>query len=243
MTLQSFDQVGPELLRRRSLLRRTDTKFLLRRRDLDDVLAGLTANYGVLLAGGNRVARYETLYFDTGDRRCYDDHHRGRRARHKVRIRHYPDRRLNFLEVKTKTNRNLTDKARRRRRYGDSALTNEDLAFVGAHSSLSPAALEPRLWTNFERITLVGFATNERVTIDSGLEIIAGDGRCAIGELMIVEVKQAPFCRRTPVMTALRRVGARPTPASKYCLGVAMTEPVRTNRFAPVLRAIERMAS
>lgn len=240
-TLQ-FVEVTPQLLERRMLLRRTDTKFLVAASDLPRLLPRLCADYGLLRAGGRAVARYETLYFDSPRLCCFNAHRVGRRPRHKVRIRHYVDRQLSYLEVKTKTNHNRTRKQRLRRAYYHSSLTEVDRGFVGAHSGLDGAEMWAQLWTNFHRLTLVGLASRERVTIDTGLEFRAGSRRESIPNVAIVEVKQERFSACTPVMWALRELGCRPASASKYCTGTALLRSdVRVNRFMRALSTMESL--
>ncbi len=237
-----FTSVGSELLGQRKLLRRVDTKFLVSTGCLDGLLDILCPNYGILYAGKAAVARYETLYFDTGDLRCFHDHRRGRRPRHKIRVRHYVDRLVSFLEVKTKNNQNKTIKHRVQRRFGDNELTDTDRAFVASHCDVPSRQLRAQLWTNFGRITLVGLHTNERITMDVGLTFRRGDQERTIAGAMIVEVKQAPYRARTPVMLALRALGRRPASVSKYCAATGFARPdVRANRFLNTLKAVERL--
>ena len=55
---------------------------------------------------------YKSLYFDTEDRKFYNDHHNQRVHRHKVRYREYVDSGLVFLEIKCKNNKGKTIKKR-----------------------------------------------------------------------------------------------------------------------------------
>ena len=58
----------------------------------------------------------------------------------------------------------------------------------------------------------------------------------------IVEVKQWPFSRGTPVMSALANLGIRPGWASKYCIGILSTRiGLRGNRLLPGMRALEAL--
>lgn len=231
------------LLEERALLRRTDSKFLLSGRQLAEVIAGLADHYQILRTGGAPWARYETLYFDTGELRCFHDHRRGRRPRHKVRVRHYPARALSFLEVKTKRSEYITHKYRRPIEYGHDRLDDEDRRFVEQHCDLPAGDLEPRVWTNFNRSTLLGIATAERITIDTRLELVHHDREIHLPEVVIMEVKQAPYDVRSPVMLALRRLNLRRVSASKYCTSnVLFHGGLRFNRLQPAIRRIRRVA-
>jgi len=238
--LARFPAATPDLAVRRELSRRADSKFVASPAAAAAVLPALADDYSVLAAGDGPIASYRTLYFDTPDLDFFNAHRRGRRPRHKVRIRHYPDRRVSLLEVKTRRSDRETDKVWREHPYGDSAMSAADEAFVEARVALR-RGLVPQVWTVFRRVTLLGIRTNERVTIDFNLEVSMGVRRKSLAAVAIVEVKQWPYRRNTPVMSALRASGWRPAWASKYCAAIAFTRPeVRLNALLPGLRGLER---
>lgn len=239
-----FAPAADGTIARQRLLSRTDSKFVLSEPQLLALLPALVPAYDAVLANGCRNARYQTLYFDTPELRSFHDHRRGRRPRHKVRIRSYVDRQLSFVEVKTKRNDRVTTKQRRAAPYGHARLGPDALAFVAGCCDLPPAQLSPRLWTNFCRLTLVGKQHDERITIDTRLELAADRHEHRrehrLEGVVIVEVKQPRLDVRTPAMLALRRAGCQPTSASKYCTGsVVLDRTLRCNRLLPGLRLIE----
>ncbi len=241
--LEGFAPAAPGLLERRTLLRRADTKFTLPAAQLPAIAAALARDYAVLgVPGGGALATYRSLYFDTADLRCFHDHRRGRRVRHKVRIRHYPDRRLSFVEVKARRNERVADKHRLPIAYGQGWLGAPERAFLRGHVGYADA-LRPQLWIDYRRITLLGLAAPERVTIDVELEVARVDGaRRPLGPLAIIEVKQASWSAHTPVMRALAAAGLREGSSSKYVAAVACLRPeARKNRLLPALRAFERI--
>ncbi len=239
--IEAFAPVDASLLERRSLLRRADTKFLLRAEALAVALRALSRHHRVLLAGGERIARYETLYFDVPDLRGYDDHVRGRAPRYKVRARHYPDRGVSYLEVKCKTNRERTEKARRPHPFAEAALSEEETAWALRITGWPGPTLLPQAWTRFRRITLVGLDSDERVTVDLDLRLDRPPLTRRLHGLAIVEVKQARLDPRSPAMLALRRSGARVRSVSKYAVALGLLAAgVRRNRLLPTLREIER---
>jgi hypothetical protein len=238
--LAPFPLATPALLAERKLLRRADSKFVLGAERLPELLSWLRRDYAVLRAGSSRVATYRTLYFDTPELRCFHDHRRGRRPRHKVRIRHYPDRRVSFFELKSKLSDVLTDKHQLDIPYLQDTLPAAALELLGGRFPSLAGRLEPQLWTNFRRLTLIGLATHERVTIDTELQVGDPGALEDLAHVAIVEVKQARFSTRTPVMAALRGARLRPSSASKYCTAVALTRRgLRLNRLLPALRVIE----
>ena len=241
--LEQFAEASPSLLEKRSLLRRIDSKFLVSVEDLEAILSQITADYGIVLAGGNRLATYRTIYYDTPELRCFHDHRRGRRPRQKVRVRHYDDRSVSYLEIKTKRSEYISAKSRKPQAFNFSALDAEGLAFVDKNSRLLGSSLVPSVNTDFQRATLVGLETQERITLDVNLTVSQHqDPVVPLNGIAIVEVKQARLSTRTPVMQALVACGHRPASASKYCTATALLRPgLRMNRLLPALRAIERL--
>ncbi len=238
--LSHFPLAPPELLARRELRRRTDSKYVISTSAAADLITNLTADYAVLSAGSELVAMYRTLYFDTPELAFFHAHRRGRRVRHKVRIRHYLDRRISVLEVKSRRSDLLTTKIFRPREYSNNDLTADDQAFVRAQSGVSGDVV-PQVWTRFRRLTFLGLRGNERVTVDLDLGVEMRGQRRILPSIAIVEIKQWPFCRSTPVMAALRALGERPCWASKYCAAIAWTRPnERRNTLLPGLAALER---
>src|SRR3954447_21085174 len=85
-----------------TLLDRKDTKFVVSREQLQEVLAASIDQYKILEINGVRPGRYVTTYFDTPDFAMYFAHHNGERYRYKLRCRSYLDSELAFVEVKMK---------------------------------------------------------------------------------------------------------------------------------------------
>lgn len=237
-----FDHATVKMLQARALLRRTDTKFLVPAEMVVWILAGLSNDYLMLPSGNRYFARYDTTYFDTPDLRCFHDHRRGCRPRHKIRVRHYPDRGVSYLEVKSKDTSTETRKHRVRRTFGDDSLGGDGRRFVAMCCDLPVDELEPSMRMQFFRLTLLGKYTEERLTVDLGLDFDGAPPGRDLSGVGIVEVKQRHLQRRTPIMRALRAHQFRQGSASKYCTALALSRPsVRRNQIRPVLRAIERI--
>jgi hypothetical protein len=169
-------------------------------------------------------------------------HRRGRRIRHKVRIRHYPERVVSFLEIKTRVGESRSIKARRAHVYGDDRLDPDDVAFVRAGVGCWP--LVPQAWTDFRRVTLLGLQREERVTVDLDLHLRTSAGSVCLRDLAVVEIKQSRLDRCSTAWAALRRVGRHEGWASKYCAGIALTRPdVRAARLRHQVRALQGVAS
>jgi hypothetical protein len=239
--LEGFAPVEPSVLERRALLRRSDTKFVVGVEALALALGSLARDHGVVLSGGERIATYATLYYDLPDLRGYDDHVRGRSPRHKVRARHYPDRGVSFLEVKSRTRAGRTEKARRPHPFGEEALSEAETAWALGITGWPGRCLLAQAWTRYRRITLVGLASDERITVDLDLRLERPPLTRSLGGLAIVEVKQPRLDLRSPAVLALRRAGARSRSVSKYTVAMGLLAPgVRRNRILPTLRDLER---
>jgi hypothetical protein len=241
--LHRFEEASPELLNARLLLQRTDRKYLLARRDLDDLLSMLAGDYRVLRSAGHLVASYRTVYFDTPDLRTFEDHRRDRRPRCKVRIRHHLDRGLTFLEVKCKGRDGRTSKARLERPFGSEELDADARRLVDRHCALGADRLAPVLALEFRRVTLIGERADERMTIDWDLRIGSGARRDRLPDVAIVEVKQPRFSNRTPSVRALRAMHVQERGISKYCIALTRLAPVRPHAFRPVLRKMEQLSA
>jgi hypothetical protein len=238
--LTRFPLASAELLARRELRRRTDTKYVLSPGAALRWLGGLVDDYAVLAAGKTRLATYQTLYFDTPDLEFFHSHRRGRRVRQKVRLRHYPDRKVSMLEIKMRRSELESCKISREHPYGESGLSAEERAFLSSHIDCGEGLCR-QVWTNFSRIMLLGVHTNERVTIDLDLVVASDELRETLPGVAIVEVKQRPFNRDTVAMATLRAAHGSSESMSKYCAAMAILRPnLRINRLLPDLRALQR---
>lgn len=241
--LARFPLATGDLLATRELRRRTDTKFVVSPDAALSWLGGLNNDYAVLLAGDTRLASYRTLYFDTPDLEFFHAHRRGRRVRQKVRVRHYPDRRLSMLEIKTRRSDLESVKISCEHPYGESTLSAEERAFLDRHLGCGQGLCR-QVWTNFRRLTLLGIHSNERVTIDLDLVVERGHLRETFPEVAIIEIKQRPFNRDSVAMSTLRAAHGRAESMSKYCAAMAVLLPgLRVNRLLPDLRVLQRGVS
>jgi len=239
--LNPFQPASDELIASRSLQNRIDTKFVFHRSLLDGILSVLGSDYAVVMSGDKARARYKNLYFDTQDFSSLRAHHRGKRPRRKVRIRHYLDRGQSFLEVKEKRNTNRTHKQRLPVPFMQEDLDATAFDFIESHSGASPLELVPGIRVDFTRTTLVALRTNERVTFDTAMQVARGDAVESLGTGVIAEVKQERFRPRSVMMLALRDAGALQMSLSKYCTAAQLLVPaVKLNRYRPKLRMLRR---
>jgi hypothetical protein len=226
-----------------SLLNRVDTKFLLPEAQARALLSGLGRDYLILDVAGRRLHQYRTLYFDTSTFDLYRRHHDGEAVRYKVRSRTYLDSGLSFFEIKAKNERGRTIKHRVATDGLLTEVTPAAAALLAKHARSKDRLVEPKLRNDFLRITLVGKACAERLTLDLGIQFDA-DGRTAIlPGVAIAELKQSGVDRDSPFMQRMAEAGLQPTSVSKYCVGVALLIPgVQREAFEPKLRALEQLA-
>jgi hypothetical protein len=233
ITLKEMDSV--------ELMNRTDTKFMMSRAELDEILSGLSEHYRVLEINGIRQSRYETLYYDTEDFLFFRRHHSGKKNRYKIRKRSYVDSNLTYLEVKYKSNKDKTIKERTKLPGISEELEQQSKDFILAESHIEEE-LVPKIWNNFKRITLVNKSMPERLTIDCDLSFHNNDEQVDIPDLVIAEVKQERQNRHSPFMIELKKRRIRPDSISKYCLGVTMVIPgIKSNNFKQKILKIKKI--
>ena len=113
-----------------------------------------------------------------------------------MRTRSYVDSHLSFLEIKHKVRQNRTVKNRLATPDLLTWVTPEADAFLNDYLPFAPEALEPKLWNEYTRITLVSKRDRERLTLDLRLRFTGYEDSFAAGRsldlpcLTIAELKQ-----------------------------------------------------
>ena len=237
--LRAMPPATQELLAARSLLRRTDTKFMFPRHQMEHVLRAMQARFHLVWSGEALVGNYQTRYFDTEDLRFFHEHRRGIRPRKKVRIRTYLERNIGYLEVKSKDKYGVTIKMRQPHTGSDFQLSDNEERFV--FDQVSAPLVCRSVQVDFPRLTLVCSDTNERITFDLGLSMRWKGKRIELPDLVVGEVKQDRFRPRSPGMHALLGRKIRPNRMSKYCVAMCiLREAIPVHRFRSTLREVMR---
>ena len=206
-------------------------------------MPNLTDGYSTLSIDGHRSSQYRTLYFDSAGFDLYHRHHAGILDRYKVRSREYVDSQLAFLEVKHKTNKGRTIKSRIQTPDLAASFGSESTEFLDNAYPYDVAELEPKLWVEYRRITLVSRSRKERVTIDLDLCYSWEEQSISLPHIAIVEIKQDGFSHDSDMGQQLREHHVRATGFSKYCVGISMIYPhLKHNNFKPKLRIVEKLA-
>lgn len=206
---------------------RVDRKYLVTPDRFDAFIDACGDHLRVLEIDGLRDFRYESVYFDTPDLAAYHRSATGRRSKFKVRTRTYVDSAACMLEVKTEGGRGQTVKDRMPYPLDRREVLDDDAdAFVTDRVRAGAVAgdLAPVLRTRYARMTLVDPAAGTRVTCDARLVCTEPGGRTArMDTHVLIETKSLGGA--TAADRVLWSMGERPTPISKYCVGLAMVRP------------------
>ena len=249
--IQQFQPITLEQMSAIKLMNRTDTKFVTSVPVLCRLLELACGEYRAQETDGLRISPYHTLYFDTPERAMYIAHQNGHLNRQKVRVRSYMSSDLHFLEVKTKDNHKRTRKKRISLTVTDQAqwpamvVTRQgDISeFLHKRLRYDNTTLVPTIENEFQRITLVNRACTERLTIDTSLQFHnwTNHQRREMTGLVIIELKRDGL-QPSPILEMLRQLRIKPHGFSKYCMGMAFTDPtLKQNRFKERMRSIERI--
>lgn len=240
--LQQIEPISLEKLTQASLMNRIDTKFFFPADYLPKLLTQIQEHYYVLDMGGLRCIPYESLYYDTPRFDLYLQHHNGKGNRHKMRYRRYANTNKTFFEVKLKTHKGRTVKTRINVPAIYSNLDENAAQLLRQQTNLAPQAIEPVIWIDYYRITLVAQNFSERVTIDMGLRFHNYNNGVKWQNVCILEVKQSRANRHSPIIEALKKMHILPKSLSKYCIGIALTYPaLKHNQFKSKLLQIEKI--
>lgn len=243
---EPFDPISLKALEANaSMLERIDNKYVVNQQVLGLAIPQLAERFDILEIGDRRNFTYDTCYFDDAEFRSYFDHHQSRYRRIKVRMRKYLDADLCFVEIKLKDKRGMTVKKRLKydpARFGTLDDSAEDFireTYAAQYRRAFPHAIARNLDMRYQRMTLVGKDSGERMTIDNGMRFFMNGGeRMVDPSLFIIEAKSAKG--NGAADRILRRLHQHPTKhVSKYCTGLAsMREGTKHNNFRRALKKL-----
>lgn len=241
--IDKFSSISLEEMNGVSLMKRTDTKFVIHEKDLITVLEKIKNKYKVLEIDSHRIMTYSSLYFDTKTKKFYKDHHNEKINRIKIRIRKYVESGMCFLEIKQKDGKGKTTKTRTSIHDFETDLSDQSFEFIQQVTGKT-FDLEPIIWNKFNRITLVDNTAKERLTIDLNLSFKINNSFKAYNNLVIIEVKQERFTRASPVIQELKAKQINPYSLSKYCIGmISVYNDLKYNRFKKKLIKINKITA
>ncbi|WP_405607490.1 polyphosphate polymerase domain-containing protein [Polaribacter sp. Asnod1-A03] len=239
--IKNFTPISLKEMNSVALMKRTDTKFVVNKSQLMSILEGLKNDYKVLEINKDRIMSYSSLYFDTESNKFYNDHHNGKNNRTKIRQRKYVESDLCFLEIKQKNGKGETNKTRIPVKDFELNLTQASKEFI-SNTTQQDYNLEPSLWNGFNRITLVNIKNKERVTLDLNLKYKINKVEKNFENLVVIEVKQERFNRRSQIVKALKSIKQNPYSISKYCIGmISLYNDLKYNVFKKKLIRINNI--
>jgi hypothetical protein len=238
--LDKFKSISLSEMDSVSLMKRVDTKFIIHKDQIPQLLDNIHNDYRVLEINKNLVMTYKSNYFDTPNAHLYHLHHNGKASRVKVRIRNYVESNLFFLEVKQKSNKGNTKKSRIAIQSLHEKLDEKSISFIHKLTGKN-YPLTKSINNQFNRFTLVNNQMTERVTIDTNLSYNA----IPFDEnLVILELKQSRHNRHSPVHKSLKNMGVKPLRISKYCMGMAKNNPsLKQNSFKIKFKKITKITN
>jgi len=222
-----------------ALQRRVDRTYLVTTDQMRNLGAALGSRFRSLEIEGQRLMRYDSVYFDSPSLTLFRAHSHGRRRRFKVRVRTYLDSGARFVEVKTKSGRGETVKHRIPYLTGErTVLDGEALDFVSSvlrqEYDVEPPPLVPVLVSRYRRTTLVDPAGGARLTCDVDMRWSTSRRTVEGPEKVLLESKTTG---KGQVDRELAMRGIRPISMSKYALGTALLHPgLAANRWNRLLR-------
>ncbi len=229
-----------ELQRSAALCTRIDRKYVIDWATLGELLE-ILSSHRILEIDGQRLFRYESVYFDTAELTAFRAHVQRRRRRYKVRSRCYVDSGLNMFEVKLKGRRGETIKHQMPYRGEDHGHVTEQAQqflvdrLAEAYPRMEVPVLAPMLRNSYRRLTLTAGA--ERLTCDFDLRYADDDTELPGLDPGYVIVESKCAVGLGAADRELRRLGIQPLACSKYCVGVGLLrEDVKVNEMRWLLR-------
>lgn len=240
VVIDKFDGISLSQMDGVKLMNRTDRKYWFNISHLAMLLEKIKEDYYLLEIEGERDMLYSTIYYDTCNDEMYNNHHRGKLNRYKIRQRSYLSTESSFLEVKFKSNKGRTIKERKVSIFGKMGFGENDDAFIQDSSPYSCHQLRAVLENSFRRLMLVSKNMDERCTIDTQLQFANGPTKAKLDDLAIVEVKSDGHSH-SAIIDAMHQMRLKPSGFSKYCMGRSIIDSnLKKNLFKEKHREIER---
>jgi hypothetical protein len=234
ITLKEIDKV--------SLQKRKEFKFIFHYTKLQSLLKNLSQNFLILEINGERIQNYHTTYYDTDDYRMYLDHHNAKLNRYKVRVRKYLLTESEFLEVKFRNNKNITQKKRTLLKHDIAETQQENIGFIKTNTPYDFQKLHETIENTFIRMTFADKRFTQRLTIDTYIEYSNNNSSKKLNGLVIAELKQSISGGPGEVMQVMRQHEIYPQRISKYCIGqVLLNHTLKHNRFRPHIFKIRKI--
>lgn len=240
--LEKFDSVSLDEIEQVKLMNRIDRKYWFRFDKLETLLKEALPYYNVLEINNQRLMEYRTTYLDTPDNKMYLTHHNKKMNRYKVRRRKYNSNDSAFFEIKFKNNKKRTIKQRIKSDFEIGGLQKPESKFLSENAPFGNTGLQPSLYNQFFRITLIHKEQKDRCTIDLKPKFWNEHGKLKYDELVIFELKRGKSFKSSKMLSILKKFKIRQRGLSKYCTGKALLDPrLKRNAFKPRLRYLQKL--
>ena len=245
--LNAMEPISLDEMSAVKLMNRIDTKYVADDLTVAKLFSLIKDEYYVQEIDGKRVAKYDSVYYDTPDNHMYIIHQAKKLKREKLRVRNYVDTGNYFCEVKHKNNHGRTKKKRievGQEVFNDIKSDPATREFVENQlPTYDFEGFEKKLSTAFDRITIVNKGKTERITIDYNVRFhnFENGNDEGIAPLIIMELKRDGQCESFFQKT-LFELRVKPLSISKYCIGRALTDKtLKQNRFKKKIIKLEKL--
>ena len=238
--LSEFKTIGLASLPTDNLMCRQESKFILNSKQLVTCLRFFKNDFNILCIEGNLEHKYQTKYYDDDNLRSYNDHHRGKGRRFKIRKRRYLSNGQNFFEIKLRDNKKYIHKFRISSEFEVDQINSDENKMALTHlPELKNLKHSVKLLNNYTRIVLAGKDDNLRITFDANILFSVGSKVQQLDDIVIAEFKYE--IHPTDYIQKIINLGVIPTSFSKYCIGTALlNKNVKRNNFKSNLVKIKQ---
>lgn len=218
---------------------RIDKKFIIKSDLVKNILLSIQNEYMAVEIFNSKYHKYNTTYFDTKEKLTYLNHHNSKGNRFKIRERHYKDTNDIFFEIKFKTNKGRTIKKRTKiNENTDKSI--QDFVFKNTGFFFNDLIIS--LKNSFNRITLVSKKLNERITIDSDIELENNIRKVKLDNICIIEVKFDKENKNSIMLNELKKLKINETSFSKYSIGTAILDKtIKSNNFKSKILSLNKL--
>lgn len=241
--LSKYSTLGLSDLPKEFLMRRQETKFILNTEQLLNCLELFRNECAALIINESLTHKYESKYFDSDDLKSYNDHHRGKSQRFKMRKRKYHSNGATFFELKLRNNKKYIQKFRIPSDFSKNYIVDEEKNLIYKHLSGSDFTQQKLVLQNdYDRIVLINSDRRLRITFDYNISFYSGNQSSQIDDVVIAELKYEKIPK--DYIDEMTKLGASQTSFSKYCVGTAILNPnVKRNNFKQNLVKIKKWNS
>jgi hypothetical protein len=121
---------------------------------------------------------------------------------------------------------------------------DKEIDFLKSMYSIDAEELAKVLDVSYRRITLISKSMQEKITIDFDLKYKQDSKANTVQKLVIAEVKQSRYTRRSPFVSVLRSYNVKQVSLSKYALGVTMLSLCeKDNAYRHKVKLVEKITN